>query len=294
VPSLRIQVVLYRSDPAEVCRLVESLAHSTALAQAAGLVGTAQLLLGDSAPEALSLSRAEVARLGTAALPVELVEFDDNLGHGGGQNRLAEGLSEDLLLVINPDTVAEPQLVSRLVATMARNGRVAIVEARQLPVEHPKDYDPATGRTDWTSMACALLRARAVEEVGLFDATTFFMHGDDVDLSWRMRLAGWELVHEPAARVFHDKRIGTAGYIEPSSAEAVHGPLAGLLLAYKYDRDDQVEALSELLRSGAPEQQQALELFESKRSAGQLPAERLDSARRVASFEGGTFARHRF
>jgi hypothetical protein len=290
VPSLRIQVVLYKSDPACTRRLVGSLAHSVCLARRAGLIGDARLLLGDSAPEAPTA----VGDLSSEDLPVEVVVFDRNLGHGGGQNALAAGRAEDLLLIINPDCVADPQLVSRLVARMDRDDRIGIVEARQLPVEHPKAYDTVTGQTDWTSMACALLRSDAVAQVGLFDADSFFMHGDDVDLSWRMRLGGWDLVHEPTARVFHDKRIDVFGYIEASATERVHGPLGSLVLAYKYDRDDVLNALADQLREGNEEHQEALRLFEAKRDRGELPAERLDPDRAVATFEGGTFARHRF
>jgi hypothetical protein len=143
-------------------------------------------------------------------------------------------------------------------------------------------------------MACAMLRAEAVREVGLFDAETFFLHGDDVDLSWRLRLAGWELRHAPTARVFHDKQIGEEGYIAPSAAEHVHGPLGTLLLAYKYSRDDQVAALTEQLGAGSADQKEAVRLFEERRAAGRLPSPRLDPEGRVAAFIDGNLARHRF
>jgi GT2 family glycosyltransferase len=292
---LRIQVVLFHNDPAGLRRLVESLANTTRIARAAGLVGPARLRLGDCGPEAPSLTEADLADLrdrAQDAFALDLTVFEDNLGHGGGQNRLATDLDEDLLLVINPDTVAEPLLVSRLVERFAAP-QVGIVEARQLPVEHPKDY-AEDGRTGWASMACALLRASAVREVGLFDADTFFLHGDDVDLSWRMRLAGWEVVHQPTARVFHDKAVGSEGYIEAGAAEQVQGPLGSLLLAYKWSRDDQVTALGRLLRDGTPEQQRAWALFEERRAAGRLPQDRLDREQRVAVFTAGHFAHHRF
>ena len=133
-----------------------------------------------------------------------------------------------------------------------------------------------------------------VEQTGLFDADTFFMHCDDVDLSWRARLAGWEIAHQPDARVFHDKRIGLAGYVEPSASEALYGALGHLLLAYKYGRDDVVRDLSAQLRVGSPEQKEALARYEQRVSEGRLPHPRLDPEGHVSQFSGGTFAPHRF
>jgi hypothetical protein len=292
--TLRISVVLHHQPASGVLRLARSLAHSVRLARADGLVGPALLRFGDCGSDAPSLRAADLdglrAELGDD-LAVELTAFDANLGHGGGQNALAADLTEDLLLVINPDTVAEPLLVTRLVERFS-DPRVGVVEARQLPVEHPKEH-AADGTTPWASMACAMLRAAAVREVGLFDAETFFLHGDDVDLSWRMRLAGWAVVHEPRARVFHDKQIGEEGYIAPSAAERVQGPLGTLLLAWKWSLDDELEPLRGQLLGGTADQQEAVRLFDERRAEGRLP-ERLDGEGRVASFVAGNPGRHRF
>jgi hypothetical protein len=294
-PSLRVQTVLYDNPLAGVGRLVRSLDNAVGVARRAGIVGTVSLHLGDCSG-APSLSDADVAglRASTQELDsVRSVHFGDNLGHGGGQNRLAEDAAEDFLLVVNPDAVAEPLMVAELVRRFADPG-VAVVEARQVPVEHPKEYDPGTGATPWASMACAMLRLDAVRAVGLFDAESFFLHGDDVDLSWRMRLAGWSVVHQATARVFHDKAVGPHGYIAAGPAELVHGPLGSLLLAYKYSRDDQVEALGQALQAGSPEQRAAWAAFEDRRRRGALPAQRLDPEGHVARFVQGNHALHRF
>ena len=41
-----------------------------------------------------------------------------------------------------------------------------------------------------------------LEQVGLFDED-FFAYLEDVDLAWRARLAGWQCLYAPAARVYH-------------------------------------------------------------------------------------------
>lgn len=46
------------------------------------------------------------------------------------------------------------------------------------------------------------LRRAALDQVGLFDEEFFFL-GEDIDLCWRLKQAGWKVVYFPAARVVH-------------------------------------------------------------------------------------------
>jgi hypothetical protein len=48
-----------------------------------------------------------------------------------------------------------------------------------------------------------LLRRSAYEAIGGI-ATEYFMYFEDVDLCWRLRLAGWEVTFQPSALVTHD------------------------------------------------------------------------------------------
>ena len=47
------------------------------------------------------------------------------------------------------------------------------------------------------------LRAEALREVGLFDPS-FFLYYEDMDLSWRMRYAGWKISYAPKSVVRHE------------------------------------------------------------------------------------------
>ncbi len=53
------------------------------------------------------------------------------------------------------------------------------------------------------SGAAALLRTSALRDVGVFDES-YFMYYEDTDLSWRMRLAGYRVVHCARAVVSHE------------------------------------------------------------------------------------------
>ena len=68
--------------------------------------------------------------------------------------------------------------------------------------------EPAEGHYDTPvdvfafSGTAVALRTAALREIGLF-ADEFFTYYEDTDLSWRLRLAGWQIRYEPAAVVHH-------------------------------------------------------------------------------------------
>lgn len=57
-------------------------------------------------------------------------------------------------------------------------------------------------RPQWTSFACVLVRNEVFQQVGLLD-DGYFMYFEDVEFCHRARKAGWEIVHNPEARVVH-------------------------------------------------------------------------------------------
>lgn len=54
----------------------------------------------------------------------------------------------------------------------------------------------------WTSFACVLVRDEVFQQVGLLDEG-YFMYFEDVEFCHRARKAGWEIAHNPEARVAH-------------------------------------------------------------------------------------------
>lgn len=196
-------------------------------------------------------------------------------------------------MIMNPDVLASPTLFREMVAALGRSG-VGLVEARQLPIEHPKDYDPRTGETGWASTACALAPRKLFDDLNGFDADTFFLYCDDVDFSWRVRLAGYRVVHECAAVVFHDKRLSDVGGWISTPAERYYSAEAALLLAYKYSRQDLTDKyLEAFAKSGDEVLQKAHAAFELRRKTGRLPTP-IDPDHRVAQFVEGHYAPHRY
>jgi len=295
--SLRIQSILYNSDPAHVDRALEATARAVELAFREKVLHTAEIALGDCSPLPVftpeMIAEREHRFHDQGIRRIEYQHFDANLGSAGGHNRLLASAGTDLVMIQNPDVVAAPNLVIELVAPLRRPG-VGQVEARQIPLEHPKHYDPTTGETSWASTACALVPRTVLAELSGFDAQTFFLYCDDVDLSWRIRLAGWRVVFQPSATVFHDKRLSPEGKWAASRAEEYYSAEAALLLAHKYSRRDLVEAiLDQFDREGREPHARAAKEYRRRARARALPA-RLDPEHRVAEFVDGAYAVHRW
>jgi len=293
-PSVAVQSVLYGNLPEDILRAAEALANSASWARERRAISAWSYLLGDSSPER-ALGADDVARIGriiaASGGSFEYVFFGKNLGHGGGQNRLAERSSSELILILNPDGQLGPDAVGVLVDTVG-NG-VGAADARQVPFEHPKDYDPITGDASWSSGACLMTPREAFDGVGGFDHRTFFMYCDDVDYSWRLRLAGYRTVYAPSASLFHDKRLSLRGDMQAGEAEVYYSAEAALMLAYKYSRPDIVKSLVAAFARGDANAQRAAAEFARRRSDGELPRQ-LDADHRVGQFVKGNYAVHRF
>lgn len=60
----------------------------------------------------------------------------------------------------------------------------------------------------WVQSSAMLVRRDAAEEVGFLDPA-FFVYSDETDFCKRLRDAGWDVLHVPAARAVHHDQLGT-------------------------------------------------------------------------------------
>ena len=158
---------------------------------------------------------------------VHVVQTGANLGFAGGVQAGLDAAVTPYVALLNNDAVAEPGWLAALVQAAEAHPEAAAVTSRMLlqdtdppllnntgvvllDTDYGADRDlraDAGSRSDPDSVfgfsgGAALLRLDAVRSVGGFP-TRFFLYYEDTDLSWRLRLAGWDIRYEPAAVVHH-------------------------------------------------------------------------------------------
>jgi GT2 family glycosyltransferase len=156
------------------------------------------------------------------------------------QNALIAATTEPYVLILNPDVRLEPGCAARLLAHAQAHERCGVAGPRLLEsdggTQRSRRRFPTVGGTlvrrtplrvlvhdveaaqpghyladdpdgpvecDWMLGACLLVRRAMLDEVGVFDEG-FPMYGEDIELQYRARLAGWERWYVPDAVATHD------------------------------------------------------------------------------------------
>ena len=167
-----------------------------------------------SADETLKeLEEAEL-RMGGSFAEFHIYRGEENCGFGAANNIAASHGKSEFLCFLNIDTEVQKDTLEQLFQYIDQSpATVGMWELRQFPFEHPKFYDPVTLETTWASGAAFVIRRKVYEEVGGFD-THFFMYAEDVDLSWKVREAGYKILYCPKALIKHHS-YSKRGEIKP-------------------------------------------------------------------------------
>jgi N-acetylglucosaminyl-diphospho-decaprenol L-rhamnosyltransferase len=137
---------------------------------------------------------------------ISFLKGTTNSGFGASHNEMMRNAfsddTNDIYLCLNDDTVLAPDALKVAIEYYISQNRLLLIEAMQIPSEHPKPYDPLTGETAWCSGAALFIPKTIFNSTGGFDEN-LFMYCEDVDLSWRARLHGATCHVLPSCRVFH-------------------------------------------------------------------------------------------
>lgn len=160
-----------------------------------------------------------------------VVEAKENLGFGQGNNLASKQGKAPYILCLNIDIEVFKDTFLHLNEQINNsNNEVAMWELRQFPYEHPKLYDPLTRETSWSSGAAFAIRREIYEQIGGFDSH-IFMYGEDVDISWRVRMLGKKIIYTPKATLMH-YCYTSANEIKPN--QYFNSILNNLNLRYKF------------------------------------------------------------
>lgn len=166
-------------------------------------------------------------------LPITVIKNQSNLGFAKANNIALRESKAKYVVLLNNDTKIDPNFLYELVSKIEQDPRIGICEAKQLPLEHPKYYNPETFETSWCVGGGCVVRRAALEEVGFFDES-FFMYLEDIDLSWRMWLNGWKCVYNPKAKYIHKTVLSREGM--PSDTEIYYTVRNGILMRLTYGK----------------------------------------------------------
>jgi hypothetical protein len=150
-----------------------------------------------------------------------------NLGYSGAGNIGIAKTKGEFVVVMNPDTVVDPDWLDRLVDAAARYPRAAFFQPKILLMDDRRVLNSAgnmihvagfgicrgIGRVDkgcfdeevgvcYASGACVLARVKALREIGAMDRL-FFAYGEDKDWGWRGLMMGWQSMYVPSSRIVH-------------------------------------------------------------------------------------------
>lgn len=186
----------------------------------------------DNAPGDGSLDevKRQMQRLAGRFPPVVLHEPGKNMGFSGGNNlvmRQSMEAGHAYTYLLNHDAAFEPEALRQAVQTAEADQTIGSVQSLLVLQQDPeevnstgnavhylgfgycagyrakrRDVPPVNKNIAYASGAGALYSNRVLQEVGLLDEYLFIYH-EDLDLGWRILLAGYRNVLEPKSVVRH-------------------------------------------------------------------------------------------
>ncbi len=158
-----------------------------------------------------------------------LIEHDKNRGFAGGVNpglKFAIDNGYKYAALLNSDAVAKRDWLEKLSAVLDEEKNTGIVTSKILDKSRRRLDSTGDFYTSWglpdprgrgeadegqydkeinvfgASGGASLYRVKMLQQVGLFDED-FFAYYEDIDISFRAQLAGWKVLYEPKAVVYH-------------------------------------------------------------------------------------------
>jgi len=139
------------------------------------------------------LFNSDAASMGNALdVMVSFMDANPDIGAAGGLTFTEDG-------VIQPSTLVHPNYWNLLFSRASLLAKLPVFRWKMEELRKvPDDI------TDVPALAGGflILRAEAIEEVGLLDER-FFLYLEDIDICRRLRKAGWRVVFNPNARILH-------------------------------------------------------------------------------------------
>jgi GT2 family glycosyltransferase len=165
---------------------------------------------------------------------VKVLVLDKNYGFAEGYNLALQKVSADYYVLLNSDVEVTHQWIEPIIELMENDKKVVACQPKILSYaqkdyfeyagaaggwidslgypfsrgrvfdEHEKDVGQYNDNAEifWATGAAMFVRASVFREVNGFDSF-FFAHMEEIDLCWRMQLAGYKIMCCPASVIYH-------------------------------------------------------------------------------------------
>lgn len=164
---------------------------------------------------------------------VQIIQNDGNVGLGRASNQGIEVTYGRHILLLNNDTLVDGPSLDAMVEFLDATPEAGAVGGRLLNSDgsfqagyadfstlleelmiathlgellwdgYPSHKDAEKVKiVGWLSSACLLVRRGALDKIGLLDEE-YFIYGDEADLQYRLKEAGWRVYYLPSANTIH-------------------------------------------------------------------------------------------
>ncbi|HYD45116.1 MAG TPA: glycosyltransferase family 2 protein [Phenylobacterium sp.] len=239
-PKVSVVMVVYRTG--------EALRHSIDCVLREPLVDEF-VIVDNGSPE---LDSVWLQTLASREPKVLLKQGHGNVGFAKGANMGARAAGGDILVFLNPDAFLQPGCIEQLARAIENEARLTVVGGRVLnadrteqrgarrgeitPVSALMSFSHLARNKAWRryevhrefeappegvvaiptiSGACFAMRHEDFDAVEGFDEG-YFLHVEDVDLCWRVRRQGGQVLFQPKAEVIH---LGHTSQTSPLKVE---------------------------------------------------------------------------
>ena len=157
---------------------------------------------------------------------IKLIQNEKKLGYCGGNNIGIKEAKGEFIVILNPDTIVEPNCVKELILAHEKFGD-GLYQPKILSLNEENiiqstgnmlhifgfgfardkgnkvsDKNEEIEKIGYASGTCLFTSRKVLEKVGLLDEFLFLYH-DDLDLGWRAAQIGISSFYVPKSKIFH-------------------------------------------------------------------------------------------
>lgn len=171
-----------------------------------------------------------------------ILENEENQGFAKACNRGGRSVESRYVLLLNNDVTLTAKSLEAMVAYADAHPRAGAIT----PLMCWPDGRPQGPRLGWRGFlradaisipfapgTCLLLRREALDRIDWLDEA-FFFYNEDLDLSWRLKKAGWDIACLRSVKVQHHEGVSTRTDLSVRARAMAEGYRGSLTLARKH------------------------------------------------------------